>query len=119
MSQMLKLKYEIVTSNVIASREVLNTDSVVVDGYFGVHGINGVFELSSGRTDVFSVITDDTNAQEDLTAFAVMYLLSIGATIKDCWITEGTMAEYEDLGFPPVPERFQSITKVCFEIQLF
>lgn len=118
MSQILKLKHEIVTSDVIASREILDVNSVVVDGYFGIHGVNGVFELGTGRTDVFSVITDDTNAQEDLTAFAVMYLLSIGATIKDCWIAEGSMAEYEDLGFPPVNERFQKITKVCFEIQL-
>ena len=119
MSEMLKLKYEIVTSGVVSSREILDTDSVVVDGYFGVHGINGVFELGTGRTDVFSVITDGTSSYHDLTAFAVMYLITIGAQIKDCWITEGTMAEYEDLGFPPVPERFQSITKVCFEIQLF
>lgn len=119
MSHFLKLKHEIVTSGAISSREILDVDSVVIDGYFGVHGINGVFELGTGRTDVFSVITDGTNAQEDLTAFAVMYLLSIGAQIKDCWINEGTLAEYEDLGFPPVPERFQSITKVCFEIQLF
>lgn len=119
MSEILKLKYEIVTSDVIASREVLDIDSAVVDGYFGVHGVNGVFELGTGRTDVFSVITDNTNSQEDLTAFAVMYLLSIGATIKDCWIAEGTLAEYEDLGFAPEPERFKRITKVCFEIQLF
>lgn len=119
MSQILKLKYEIVTSDVIASREVLDTDLVVVDGYFGVHGVNGVFELGTERTDVFSVITDNTNSQEDLTAFAVMYLLSIGATIKDCWIAEGTLAEYEDLGFAPELERFKRITKVCFEIQLF
>ena len=118
MSQLLKIKHEIVTSDVIESREILDVNSVVVDGYFGVYGVNGVFELGTGRTDVFSVITDDTNAQEDLTAFAVMYLLSIGATIKDCFIAEGTMMDYESLGFPPVPERFQKITKVCFEIQL-
>lgn len=119
MSEILKLKYEIVTADVIASREVLDVNSVVIDGYFGVHGVNGVFELGTGRTDVFSVITDGTNEQEDITAFAVMYLLSIGATIKDCFIAEGSMAEYEDLGFPAVHDRFKRITKVCFEIQLF
>lgn len=119
MREMLKLKYEIVTSDVVASREVLDIDSVVVDGYFGIYGVNGVFELGTGRTDVFSVITDGTNEQRDLTAFAVMYLINIGAQIKDCWIAEGTLAEYEDLGFAPEPERFKRITKVCFEIQLF